>query len=124
MMFLVTGYFNADKMNEKTDLEIDQIMATCEPYLQDLYASEQVLLDMGLEASMKQLKRESQEISITDGPVTASKEVMGSAFVIEAVDMEDAVRIASIHPTTQVPEAEALGWRLEIRPVHYYRVKK
>jgi len=118
MMFLVTGYFNADKMNEKTDLEIDQIMATCEPYLQELYASEQVLLDMGLEASMKQLKRESQEISITDGPVTASKEVMGSAFMIEAVDMEDAVRIASIHPTTQVPEAEALGWRLEIRPVH------
>ncbi|TCI68647.1 MULTISPECIES: YciI family protein [Exiguobacterium] len=124
MMFLVTGYFNADKMNEKTDLEIDQIMATCEPYLQELYASEQVLLDMGLEASMKQLKRESQEISITDGPVTASKEVMGSAFVIEAVDMEDAVRIASIHPTTQVPEAEALGWRLEIRPVHYYRERE
>ncbi|WP_214756723.1 YciI family protein [Exiguobacterium sp. s157] len=124
MMFLVTGYFNADKMNEKTDLEIDQIMATCEPYLQELYASEQVLLDMRLEASMKQLKRESQEISITDGPVTASKEVMGSAFVIEAVDMEDAVRIASIHPTTQVPEAEALGWRLEIRPVHYYRERE
>lgn len=124
MMFLVTGYFNADKMNEKTDLEIDQIMATCEPYLQELYASEQVLMDMGLEASMKQLKRESQEISITDGPVTASKEVMGSAFVIEAVDMEDAVRIASIHPTTQVPEAEALGWRLEIRPVHYYRERE
>lgn len=124
MMFLVTGYFNADKMNEKTDLEIDQIMATCEPYLQELYASEQVLLDMGLEVSMKQLKRESQEISITDGPVTASKEVMGSAFVIEAVDMEDAVRIASIHPTTQVPEAEALGWRLEIRPVHYYRERE
>lgn len=124
MMFLVTGYFNADKMNEKTDLEIDQIMTTCEPYLQELYASEQVLLDMGLEASMKQLKRESQEISITDGPVTASKEVMGSAFVIEAVDMEDAVRIASIHPTTQVPEAEALGWRLEIRPVHYYRERE
>jgi len=124
MMFLVTGYFNADKMNEKTDLEIDQIMATCEPYLQELYASEQVLLDMGLEASMKQLKRESQEISITDGPVTASKEVMGSAFMIEAVDMEDAVRIASIHPTTQVPEAEALGWRLEIRPVHYYRERE
>jgi hypothetical protein len=79
---------------------------------------------MGLEASMKQLKRESQEISITDGPVMASKEVMGSAFVIEAVDMEDAVRIASIHPTTQVPEAEALGWRLEIRPVHYYRERE
>ena len=124
MMFLVTGYFNADKMNEKTDLEIDQIMATCEPYLQELYASEQVLLDMGLEASMKQLKRESQEISITDGPVTASKEVMGSAFVIEAVDMEDAVRIASIHPWTHVPEAGAVGWRLGVGPVHDYRERE
>lgn len=124
MMFLVTGYFNADKMNEKTDLEIDQIMATCEPHLQELYASERVLMDMGLEANMKQLKRESHQISISDGPVTESKEVMGSAFVIEALDMEDAVRIASIHPTTQVPEAESLGWRLEIRPVHYYRERE
>ncbi|WP_214801382.1 YciI family protein [Exiguobacterium sp. s194] len=124
MMFLVTGYFNADKMNEKTDLEIDQIMATCEPHLQELYASEQVLMDMGLEPSMKQLKRESHQISITDEPVTESKEVMGSAFLIEALDMEDAVRIASIHPTTQVPEAESLGWRLEIRPVHYYRERE
>lgn len=124
MMFLVTGYFDADNMNEKTDLEIDQIMATCEPYLQELYASEQVLMDMGLEASMKEIKRQSNQIRITDGPVTESKEVMGSAFVIEALDMEDAVRIASIHPTTQVPEAEALGWRLEIRPIHYYRERE
>lgn len=120
MMFLVTGYFNADKMNEKTDLEINQIMATCEPHLQELYASEQVLMDMGLEASMKQLKRELHQISITDGPVTESKEVMGSAFVIEAIDLEDAIRVASLHPTVQVQEAEELGWRLEVRPVHYY----
>lgn len=124
MMFLVTGYFNAEKMNEKTGLEIDQIMATCEPYLQELYASEQVLMDMGLEASVKQLKRESYQIEITDGDVTESKEVMGSAFLIEALDMEDAVRIASLHPTTQVTEAEALGWRLEVRPVHYYRERE
>jgi hypothetical protein len=81
-------------------------------------------MDMGLEANMKQLKRESHQISISDGPVTESKEVMGSAFVIEALDMEDAVRIASIHPTTQVPEAESLEWRLEIRPVHYYRERE
>ena len=124
MMFLVTGYFNADKMNGKTDLEIDQIMAKCEPYLQELYASEQVLLDIGLEASMKQLKRESHQIKTTDGPVTESKEMMGSTFLIEALDMDDAIRIASIHPTTRVPEAEALGWRLEIRPVHYYRERE
>ena len=124
MLFLVTGYFDADKMNEKTDLEIDQIMATCEPHLQELYASEQVLMDMGLEASVKQLKRESNRISITERAVTESKEVMGSAFVIEALDMEDAVRVAFLHPTTQVPETEALGWRLEIRLVHYYRERE
>ncbi|TCI47922.1 MULTISPECIES: YciI family protein [unclassified Exiguobacterium] len=120
MMFLATGYFNAEKMNEKTDLEIDQIMATCEPYLQQLYASGQVLFDLGLEASMKEIKRHADQIKITDGPVSESKEVVGSTFLIEAADIEDAVRIASIHPTTQVPEAESLGWRIEIRPVHYY----
>lgn len=120
MMFLVTGYFNAEKMNEKTDHEIDRIMATCEPYLHQFYASEQVVLDIGLEASMKEVKRHADRIKITDGPVLGSKEVVGSTFLIEAADIEDAVRIASIHPTTQVPEAESLGWRIEIRPVHYY----
>lgn len=75
---------------------------------------------MGLEAEVKGLKRASHQIGITDGPVTASNEVMGSAFVIEAIDLEDAIRVASLHPTVQVQEAEELGWRLEVRPVHYY----
>lgn len=36
--------------------------------------------------------------------------------------MDEAVRVASLHPTAQVPAGEQLGWRMEIRPVHYFQL--
>ncbi|WP_240159926.1 hypothetical protein [Paenibacillus aceris] len=36
--------------------------------------------------------------------------MIGSAFLIEARDMEEAIRIASLHPTVQVASGEQFGW--------------
>jgi len=58
---------------------------------------------------------------ITDGPFVETKEMVGSAFLIEAADMEDAVRVASLHPATQVIAGAPFGWGLEIRPIHYFK---
>jgi len=57
-----------------------------------------------------------------DGPYAETKEMLGGAFLIEADDMDDAIRIASLHPTTQVSAGEGLGWVLEIRPIHYFEM--
>ena len=46
-----------------------------------------------------------------------TKEQIGSFFMIEAADMTDAVRIASLHPAAQL--GEQVGWGLEIRPVRH-----
>lgn len=45
-------------------------------------------------------------------------------ILIEAQDMEDAIRIALLHPTTQVVEGEQFGWRIEIRPVRYFESRE
>lgn len=124
MLFLGIGYFNAEKMDEKSEQEMEGIMSQCEPFMKDLYASDRVLLDLGLDTRMKVLKRQSNQITVTDGPFTETKEVIGSTFLIEADDLEDAVRIASLHPTTQVEGVEELGWRLEVRPIHYIYDRK
>lgn len=50
------------------------------------------------------------EVLVTDGPFTEAKESIGGFDVIEATDLDDAVRIASEHPM-------AFGGAIELRPV-------
>jgi hypothetical protein len=47
---------------------------------------------------------------VTDGPFAETKEVLGGAFILEAPDLDEAIRLASLVPTS---------WHgsLEIRPV-------
>lgn len=57
-----------------------------------------------------------------DGHYDATKEMIGSAFLIEARDMEEAIRVATLHPTAQVAAGEPFGWGIEIRPIHYFEM--
>ena len=57
--------------------------------------------------------------TVTDGPYAEAKEVVGSFFVIEADDMEDAVRVASLHPAARW--GRHLGFGVEVLPIEYWR---
>lgn len=124
MKFLCLGYFDQEKMDARPESEIHAVMELCQPHLEEFYKSGQVIMDAGLSLESKCMRRENKKVTITDGPFTESKEMIGSVFLIEARDMEDAIRIASLHPTTQVGEGEQFGWRLEIRPIHYFENKQ
>ncbi|UJF28466.1 YciI family protein [Planococcus sp. 107-1] len=121
MQFLCMGYFNPEKMNARPTEEIEAVMEECQPHIEKFYKSGKVLLDAGLESETKNLQRVKDKVIVTDGPFTETKELIGSVFVFEAENMEEAIQIASIHPTTQVKEGEKLGWRIEVRPVHYFK---
>lgn len=122
MRFLCMGYLDAKKIEAMPKAEVDGLMAQCMPLLGELYKTGRVIVDAGLEVTTKRLQRVQGKLSVTDGPYAESKEVVGSAFVIEARDMDEAVELAALHPTTRVPEGEGLGWRLEIRPIHYFQM--
>ncbi len=94
------------------------------PHLEKLYDSGKVLIDTGLELETKSLRRVNGKVAVTDGPFTETKELIGSIFLIEAENMDEAIQLASLHPTTQVSRGENLGWRIEIRPVHYFKKNK
>jgi hypothetical protein len=115
------GYYNAEKMDAQPKTEIEAVMSECQPHLDEFYKSGQVMIDAGLETETKSLRRENGKITVTDRPFTETKELIGSVFLIEAKDMEEAIQIASLHPTTQVNAPEEFGWRLEIHPVHYFK---
>lgn len=121
MKFLCLGYFRPDKMNDRSKGEIEAIMSECSPHLQQFYNSGQVMMDVGVEKVVKSLRRENGKVKVMNNHLVETNEMIGSVFLIEANDMEEAIRIASLHPTTQLDAGEELGWRIEIRPVHYFK---
>ncbi|HEY2475922.1 MAG TPA: YciI family protein [Candidatus Cybelea sp.] len=56
------------------------------------------------------IRTQDGELSMTDGPFAETKEQLGGFFLIEARDLNEAIRIASAHP--------CMYWdAIEIRPV-------
>ena len=121
MKYLCLGYFDQKEMDSRPKAEIDAIMRQCGPHMDALYQTRRVLVDAGLGIETKRMRRVKGQVVITDGPFAKSKEMIGGVFLIEAEDFDDAVRIAGLHPTTQMAAGEGLGWRLEIRPIHYFK---
>ena len=58
------------------------------------------------------------KVSITDGPFTETKEQVGAFFIIEARDLDEAVRVASNHPAAHL--GEQVGWGLEVRAIDMF----
>ena len=53
--------------------------------------------------------------TVIDGPFAETKELVGGFFIIEAQDLNDAVRIASKHPAAHL--GGAIGWGIEVLPI-------
>lgn len=121
MKFLCLGYFDPKKMDARSKVEIDAVLQECQPHLEKLYKSGRLIMDTGLEIEQLSLQRVNGSVVRTDGPFTETKEMVGGVFLIEAENMEEAIRTASLHPTTQIAAGEHFGWRLEIRPVHSFK---
>ncbi|AZN38804.1 hypothetical protein EJC50_03275 [Paenibacillus albus] len=124
MQFLCLGYLEAVKMDARPKDEIEAVMKECSPHLDNFYNSGQVIVDAGLASESKCLRRENGRVKVVDGPFIETKEMIGSAFLIEARDMEEAIQIASLHPTVQIDAGEQFGWGIEIRPIHYFKIRE
>jgi hypothetical protein len=122
MKYLCLGYLDPEKMNARPKAEIDVVMSECQPHVEELYRSGHLLVDAGLALENKCLRRVDGKVRITDGPFIETKEMIGSAFLIEAQDMEEAIRVASLHPTAQVSAGQQFGWGIELRPIHYFEM--
>ena len=122
MKYLCFGYFDPQRMGALAQHEIDALMVQCRPHLEVLYASGKVDFDVGVVEQSKCLRLEKGNLIVTDSHGGPGSEMIGGAFLIEAQGMDEAVRVASLHPTTQVLAGEQLGWRIEIRPVHYFQL--
>jgi hypothetical protein len=59
------------------------------------------------------LKWESDKVMITDGPFVETKEQLGGILILEAADLNHAIRLMSAHPSLRLGRG---GGSWEIRP--------
>lgn len=118
MKFLCLAYHDPQATASLPRSEVAAVVKQCRPHDDALRATGHLVLQaaLGSSSETRVIKpRHGRNLGYTDGPFTEAKEVVGGFFIIEAADMEEATRIASLHPAGQI--GEQLGWGVEIWPI-------
>jgi hypothetical protein len=115
MKFLCLAYGDRTKMVALTKEQFAALVAQCGVHDAELQKSGHYVEAKSLEWAAMCLRPRNGKVVTTDGPYVETKEQIGGVVIIEARDMDEAVRIASLHPAAHL--GEHLGWGIEIRPI-------
>lgn len=115
MKYLCLAYGDPKKMEKLSKAELAALFERCQAYDAELKATGQLLEGKSLEWDTVTLRPGAAKPIVSDGPFVETKEKVGGLIVIEARDLNDAIRVASLHPAARM--GEELGWALEIRPI-------
>lgn len=120
MRYLLLAYHTEHKSAALSKSELEAIYETCRPYDEAIVASGHVVAMGGLGCSDGSIivRQRAGRTTVTDGPFTEAREQVGGFFLIEAADLNEAIRVAS--NTAPARLGEQLGWGVEIRPVYQY----
>ena len=120
MKYLGLAYFSPEKFAAMAPDEIKELVSQCPALDEKMRATGKVLISASLADldKWRTLRPRTGETRITDGPYTESKEVVGGLFIIEADSLDEALRIASMHPAATLGEEG--GWAVELVPLDFY----
>jgi hypothetical protein len=123
MKYLCLAYYDVQKFDALSKAELDAIVSQCPPHDEALRASGQLIAQASLAPprSTTTLRPRNGKPSVTDGPFAETKEQVGGFFIIEARDLNEAIRVASKHPAANL--GEPVGWGIEVRPIEEYQSK-
>lgn len=115
MKYLCLAYGSEEHMKSLTKPEFEALVEKCKVHDEELRRTGQVLSTESLEWATTTIRSRGGKPVVTDGPFVETKEKVGGLFVIEARDLNEAIRIASLHPAAHL--GEKLGWAIEVRPI-------
>ena len=121
MKYLCLAYYEDKKFEALSKAEVNAIVSQCQPYDEALRASGHLVVSASLEkpvGATTSLRPRNGKVSVTDGPFAETKEQVGGFFIIEARDLNEAIRVASHHPAAHL--GERLGWGIEVRPINMF----
>lgn len=120
MKYLCLAYYNTQQFADMTPDAMQALVSQCPAHDAALNASGRVLVQasLGDPEKTKIIHPKNGKPSFTDGPYAETKEQVGGFFIIDAENMDDALRIASLHPAARI--GEQAGWCIEVRPIDYF----
>jgi hypothetical protein len=112
MKFMLLIYTDTTILDALPAAEFDATMRGCLEHADELRTEGRLLDSQQLESpsTARSMRSRKGQLTIMDGPFAESKEVLAGFNVIEAEDMDEAVRIAAQFPWTRTGS-------IEIRPV-------
>lgn len=108
MTYLCLGYFDAKEFDSAPETEKSAILSACFAQCVPFRATGKVRAEEGLEgtALAKTIRPRNGRPFVTDGPFIETKEQIGSFFIVEAANIDEAVEIASLHPAAMFGEQD------------------
>lgn len=112
MKFMLLIYNDSTLLDALPESEFDATMRDCLDHADELRQEGHLLESQMLEspATARSVRSRNGRLSTVDGPFAEAKEVLGGFNLIEAANMEEAVRIAAQFPWVRTG-------CVEIRPV-------
>jgi hypothetical protein len=112
MKFMLLIYNDSTLLDALPGAEADSMMRTCFEHADELRRDGHLIESQMLEGkdTAKSVRIRQGRVSATDGPFSEVKEVLGGFNLIEAADMDEAVRIAAEFPWARTG-------CVEVRPV-------
>ena len=97
MKYLCLGYIEENKWATMSKAEQEAMIAECFAYDDELKRNDHFVRGEALQSarSAVTLHWRNGKVSFTDGPYAETKEQLGSYFLIEARDLNEAIQVAS-----------------------------
>ena len=108
MQYLLLVYVDDAAVQALPDGQFDSMMRECFQHADALQGQGQLLGSQQLQppATARSVRLRNGRRTVVDGPFAETKEILGGFNLIEAADMDEAVRIASEFPWAQVGSIE------------------
>ena len=121
MKYLCLAYCEEKKLDGLPKSEMEALVARCKLHDQELGACGHLTLvaSLGPTRSSISIGPKGGRPWMTDVPFAETKEQIGAFFIIEASDLNDAIRVACKHPAAHL--GEQVGWGIEVRPIEFFR---
>ena len=112
MKYLCLGYHDDAVWSALSEQDRSALVEETLAYGRELRAGGHVLSDTALQspAAATTLRFGGGKVRVTDGPFAETKEQLAGFYLIDAADLDDAIRIASEIPPARVGS-------IEVRPV-------
>jgi hypothetical protein len=115
MTFLCLCYYDQTMFDALKPDDLAALEEACKPHDEALRNSARLFAQASLAfpQTARTVRPGKNDPSVMGGPYTASKEPIGTFFIVEAQDMDEAAQVASKHPGAHV--GNFLGGGIEVR---------